>query len=1085
VTFSQLSSSALATPAHQTIVFVDAHVEDSELLINAVIPGVEVVRLNDRQDGIAQITAALAQRQNVAAVHLLSHGSPGQLQIGQGWVSAENLGQYAEQIRAWRRSLIGQAAFYLYGCRVAAEEVGKTFIQQLAHLTQATVAASQNWTGHAALGGDWDLEVATGVISAPSIFRAEALENYAYVLANIRIDDVIVEEGNSGTLNVTFTVSIDATSPTNITVDYAVGDNTATVADNDYTVTNATGTITFLANTTTPQTVTVQINGDTKFEADETFNVLLSNASVGHTITKARGIGLLLNDDSGPIFSISDAPPVVEGNIGTGGTATFTINRTGDTSQSSSISYVTASNTAIATEDFITAGGTLNFAAGEASKTITVNIIGDTLVEAGDQSFFVNLLNPVNALISDGQAVGTIIDDDVALPPPTLAIDNVSVNEGNSGATPTVTFTVTRSGDPNTAVSVDYSTADGTAIAPADYAPASGTLNFGAGITTQTFTVTINGDLLVEGNETFLVNLTNPVGATITTAQSIATITDDDTPPGFGSLAVNSISVAEGNSGQQRTATFTVTRSGDTGLAASVNYATADGTATAPDDYAATNGTLNFAIGETTKTFTVTVNGDDQVEGNHEFLINLTNPVNATIATAQGTGTITDDDTAQGSTPTISIDDISISEGNALTSTANFTVTLSAPSTQTVTVNYTTADGTATIANQDYVSTSGTLTFFPNETTKTIPVQVRGNLTVEPDETFVINLDAPVNATIADGQGTATITNDDTPPTISINDITVTEGNSGNTSANFTITLSAASSQTVSVQYQTVDGTATVADGDYTAIAPTFVTFNPGEISKTVTVAVRGDTKFEPNETLGVRLIQSLNASVAKITGTVTITNDDRQPTTTPPSNPPSGGAKPATSEITGTPGADNLSGTSRSEMIVGDDGDDTIRGLDGDDLLFGGNGNDQLFGGNGNDTLFGRDGKDRLFGDAGDDTLIGGFRNDVLTGGAGRDRFEFRREQQGIDRITDFTPADDTIAMRASDFKSGLKLGTLPEAQFHLGSKAADQSDRFIFNSATGELFFDADGSGRRAAILLARLGRGVTMTRQDIVLV
>jgi Ca2+-binding RTX toxin-like protein len=528
-----------------------------------------------------------------------------------------------------------------------------------------------------------------------------------------------------------------------------------------------------------------------------------------------------------------------------------------------------------------------------------------------------------------------------------------------------------------------------------------------------------------------------------------------------------------------------VTRSGDTSQAASVNYATADSTATAPDDYVTTNGVLNFGVNETTKTFTVTVNGDNLVEGNQAFLVNLTGATGATIATAQGTGTITDDDTiVLPGTGTLSIDDITISEGNGLASTANFTVSLSAPSTQTVTVNYTTADGSATIADKDYGSASGTISFAPNETTKTIPVQIRGNLNFEPDETFLINLDTPVNAAIADGQGKATITNDDTPPTISINDVTLTEGDSGTTNASFNISLNTASSQTVSVQYQTVDGTATVADGDYTAVPPTFVTFNPGESSKTVTVAVKGDTKFEPNETFGIKLIQSLNSSITKVTGTATINNNDKQ-TTAPPTPSTPVDPKPVSNEITGTVGDDDLSGTSRGETIVGNDGNDTIRGLGGDDTLFGSNGNDQLSGGDGNDTLYGRDGKDQLSGDAGDDVLIGGFRNDVLTGGTGKDRFEFRRQQQGIDRITDFSSVDDTIVMLGRDFKSGLKAGILTTDQFRVGSKALDQGDRFIYNSTTGGLFFDADGSGGMKQIQLAQFNKGVTLTRQDVVII
>jgi serralysin len=287
-----------------------------------------------------------------------------------------------------------------------------------------------------------------------------------------------------------------------------------------------------------------------------------------------------------------------------------------------------------------------------------------------------------------------------------------------------------------------------------------------------------------------------------------------------------------------------------------------------------------------------------------------------------------------------------------------------------------------------------------------------------------------------------------------------------------------------------VDGTATVSDDDYTAVPPTFITFNPGESSKTITVAVKGDTKFEPNETFGIKLIQSLNSSVTKTTGIATINNNDKQtiapPTpTTPPTPTSPGDTKPVFNEITGTSGDDILSGTSRAEIIVGEDGNDTIRGLGGDDLLFGSNGNDKIYGGDGNDRIYGRDGTDQLSGDAGDDVLIGGFRNDVLTGGVGKDQFEFRRPKQGIDRITDFSLVDDTIVMWKSDFKSGLKAGIVTADQFRVGAKALDQSDRVIYNPVTGGFFFDADGSGGIKQVQLAQLTKGVALTRQDVVII
>jgi hypothetical protein len=188
-----------------------------------------------------------------------------------------------------------------------------------------------------------------------------------------------------------------------------------------------------------------------------------------------------------------------------------------------------------------------------------------------------------------------------------------------------------------------------------------------------------------------------------------------------------------------------------------VNWATANGTATAPTDYPAASGIVTFAPGETTKDVSVTVNGDTTYEPGETFFVNLTGPTNATLADGQGVGTIANDDAR----PTISIGDFSAAEGNNGTRAFTFTVTLSNPSYQTITVQFATASGTATTGNRDYTATSGTLTFAPGETSKAVTVLVRGDTKRETNETFFVNLSGPTNATILDGQGIGTILNDD------------------------------------------------------------------------------------------------------------------------------------------------------------------------------------------------------------------------------------------------------------------------------------------------------------------------------------
>jgi hypothetical protein len=230
--------------------------------------------------------------------------------------------------------------------------------------------------------------------------------------------------------------------------------------------------------------------------------------------------------------------------------------------------------------------------------------------------------------------------------PPSIAINDVTLAEGNAGTT-AFTFTITRSGDTSGSSSVDYRTNDGSATAPSDYtALPPTTVTFAATETTKPVTVNVNGDTTVESDETFTVDLSNPVGATIADSQGLGTITNDDTASVAPTLSINDVTLNEGNAGTTAY-TFTITRSGDTSGSSSVDYRTNDGSATAPSDYTAVPPTtVTFAATETTKTVTVNVNGDTTFESGETFTVDLSNPVGATIADAQGLGTITNDDAA-------------------------------------------------------------------------------------------------------------------------------------------------------------------------------------------------------------------------------------------------------------------------------------------------------------------------------------------------------------------------------------------------------------------------------------------------------
>ena len=233
---------------------------------------------------------------------------------------------------------------------------------------------------------------------------------------------------------------------------------------------------------------------------------------------------------------------------------------------------------------------------------------------------------------------------------------------------------------------------------------------------------------------------------------------------GASELSIDDVSAAEGNAGTT-TFSFTVSLSGPRNQTVTVDYQTADSTATvANNDYDKSSGTLTFpAMGAEPETVTVLVNGDLTNEANEVFVVNLSNPVGATIADGQGVGTIQNDDGA----PTLSINDVSAEEGNAGSTTFSFTVSLSNPSDQVVTVDYQTADSTATVSDDDYEKASGTLTFpAKSAEPETVTVLVNGDLVPEADELFVVNLSNPAGATIADGQGEGTIENDDGPTAV-------------------------------------------------------------------------------------------------------------------------------------------------------------------------------------------------------------------------------------------------------------------------------------------------------------------------------
>ncbi|MDZ7965331.1 MAG: Calx-beta domain-containing protein [Nostoc sp. DedSLP03] len=687
-------------------------------------------------------------------------------------------------------------------------------------------------------------------------------------------------EGNSGTQAVTFTVTRSGGIGVASTVNYAF--NGAATFGSDYNNIQVTGggtatsgTLSFAVGETT-KTITADVLGDNIFELNEDITVILSNPNIitgapNSTITNSSATVNIINDDSQPTISISDIS-VTEGNTGTTTNANFTISLSNPSYQQITVNYNTSDGTANAADsDYNSVSGTITFNPGETSKTLSIGVVGDNKFET-DEIFSVNLLGATNATIADNLAVATIINDDNQ---PTISISDVSVSEGNTGTTTNANFIVTLSNPSYQQVTVNYNTSDGTAqVADSDYNSASGTITFNPGETSKVISIGVIGDNKTETNETFSVNLLGATNAAITDSLGLANIIDDDNQP---TISISDVSVSEGNTGTTTNANFTISLSNPSYQQITVNYNTSDGTAQIGDsDYNSVSGTITFNPGETSKVISIGVVGDNQTETDETFSVNLSAATNAAIADGLGVGTILNDD----SQPTISISDISVTEDNTgATTNANFTISLSNPSSQQITVNYNTSDGTANAADSDYNSAFGTITFNPGETSKTFSIGVVGDNKFETDETFSVNLLGATNAAIADNLGVATIINDDSQPTISISDVSVSEGNTGTTTnANFVVTLSNASYQQVTVNYNTSDGTAKTSDSDYNSDSGTII-FAPGETSKTLNIGVIGDNQSEANETFSVNLSGATNGTIADSLGVATIIDDDN-PTT-------------------------------------------------------------------------------------------------------------------------------------------------------------------------------------------------------------
>ena len=350
---------------------------------------------------------------------------------------------------------------------------------------------------------------------------------------------------------------------------------------------------------------------------------------------------------TGVQFELATTPFAFEGNQN----VAVKVIRTGDISGATSVSYATADGTATAGTDYTAVSGTLDFAAGELSKTITVPILNDNIFEGASETFSVNLSAPTGgALLSSPATHVVTLNDNDSRPSVFTASATLQQAEGDAGQN-TVVFNVTLTNPSVETVTVNFATADGTATAGSDYVANSGTLTFAPGATSASASVLVNGDTVIEPNETFSLNLSNATNASfISRSQTLATITNDDATAQFNAQDFH---VAEENG----IAIVTISRVGDTTKVATVDFQTndnfggncsqANGTASAKCDFLTSGARLRFGVGEIAKTILISVVDDGYVEGNETFTLTLSNASGMTLGTPTSTTiTIHDNDSS-------------------------------------------------------------------------------------------------------------------------------------------------------------------------------------------------------------------------------------------------------------------------------------------------------------------------------------------------------------------------------------------------------------------------------------------------------
>ena len=693
--------------------------------------------------------------------------------------------------------------------------------------------------------------------------------------ANASVSVTVTTNAAEPVTNGAFTVTLsEGALGADTIVTYNVLGTTAT-SGADYTA--LSGSVTILAGNASA-VIPVTVINDTIIEETENVVVNLTGADNGVTVAGAPGNSatVTISDDDTATVSIGAIDPNA---TESGDTGQFTVALSQASSTPTTIALSTSGSAGEGT-DYDTLPASVTIPAGSFSQTVTITAGIDNIIEAAETATATISITSGDPQITLGtvSADVTIVNADQA----EFSINDVTQDE-NSGISFTVSAGKTVEG---TSVSVQYDTSDDSAVAPGDYtAQAAQTATISAGSTT-TVTIPVNGDSVVERDETFTVLLSNPSpSATIVDASGTATIVNDDIPL----ISITGSDMNEGNGGTPSTG---VSLSSNLVIASdatvSVGYAITHGTTTSADFASATTGTVdmsNVGVGVAVPV-PLNIAADTVVEYDEDYTLSMTS---GTIQSGSGTpdfsdtanGIIRNDDSAVLTLATAFSSDAEGATG--YTPSVPYTVSsnLTIASGVSVTFDYIVAGAGAVPANGADLTTGTFSSAITGGTTVDVPVLLKGDDIVEGDETYSVVITNAVQATSAvapsitgvagDDTAAGTILNEDIP-TLTISDSSLYEGDSGLTDSGFTVTtdLEVAGDATVSFNWDVQNGNTDATD--FFGATTGSLSFNgvPAGSFVNIPLSIQGDTDIEPDETYTV----SMNTGAITNTAGTPIIND-------------------------------------------------------------------------------------------------------------------------------------------------------------------------------------------------------------------